>query len=490
MNDLEKASSKKKKNKISKLTNTLFRNALKSNLDMTSLADNKAGLLISINGFILTVGVTASSFAIQNKMMTYAFIAIIITSLGSIILAVLSVKPRSKKSLINKEYLKDYSSLLYYQDMADFNPIDYVDKMKKAVKSEKLSKKELTLHLHILAAGIKKKYFWLKQAYTFFSLGLISSALLIIYALIYVENTPFYNLSNGNVVYNKDNFFNIFEPSAATALPDGNILIAEDTGGTHSLKLVQVDTQGKLSELGDLYLPKDIKKIFKKGIEDIEGIASDHGRIYATTSHSLSKMGNIKESREVLMMFDYEDAAMTNFYAYKNLKEDLSKNLSEHFVSDLLFQNSVNIEGLAFDTKKKVLYLGLRAPLNNANAIIIGITNPEDIFLKQRKAKFTKPFFLNLEGQGIRDIAYDSDKNGFWIISGSSKDRTFTFNLWFLDATTMKVKKIRNHPDIGYAEGITVVHTNDETNALLIVKDDGKKPNKSADYLIIDRDSL
>ena len=48
-------SNKNLENKKSKLVNTYFRNGLKSNLDLMSLADTKAGKLISVNGFILTV---------------------------------------------------------------------------------------------------------------------------------------------------------------------------------------------------------------------------------------------------------------------------------------------------------------------------------------------------------------------------------------------------------------------------------------------------
>jgi hypothetical protein len=97
--------------KYSKLVPTFFKNALRSNLDLTSLDDTKAGILISINGFILTVSVTASGLTIQNTMMTYAFISIILTSLGSIIFAVLAVKPRRKDKLVSKEILKSYRSL-------------------------------------------------------------------------------------------------------------------------------------------------------------------------------------------------------------------------------------------------------------------------------------------------------------------------------------------------------------------------------------------
>ena len=205
--DVDIKEKKSKKLKLSKLVGTFFRNALRSNLDLTSLADTKAGILISINGFILTVSVTASGFVIQNNMMTYAFISIILTSLGSIIFAVLAVKPRTKNKLVGKEHIDNYNSLLYYQDMADLAPKEYSKQMNRVLFSLDESKEEMITHLHILGAEIKKKYFWLKQAYTFFSLGLIVSATLIIYGLLYVEEKSFYDLSKGSVSYKEDKFY-------------------------------------------------------------------------------------------------------------------------------------------------------------------------------------------------------------------------------------------------------------------------------------------
>jgi len=46
----KKEKRKKKKPELSKLVGTFFRNALRSNLDLTALADTKAGILISIHG--------------------------------------------------------------------------------------------------------------------------------------------------------------------------------------------------------------------------------------------------------------------------------------------------------------------------------------------------------------------------------------------------------------------------------------------------------
>lgn len=479
-----------KKEKLSKLSPTFFKNALRSNLDLTALADTKAGILISINGFILTVSVTASGFSSPNALMTYAFISIILTSLGSIIFAVMAVKPRTKDKLVKKEHLEGYSSLLYYQDMADKTPSEYSKKMKEALFSSEESTEEMITHLHILGAEIKKKYFWLKQAYTFFSFGLVVSASLIIYALMDVEKTALYNLSKGNVIYKEGKFYNIFEPSGVATMPDGKVLIVEDESGENAVKLIELEEDGDVVEIGNLYLPKQVKKIFKKEIEDIEAMSADGNIVYAITSHSLSRSRKVRESREKLMMFKYEDGAIADFHVYSDLKKDLYKEFSSYFETTLFSVNDINIEGLSFESVNKTLIIGFRSPVVDGKAILVSILNAQEIFLKGEKPKFAKPMTINLHGLGIRDITFDVKKDGFWIIAGSSNNRDAQFQLWYLDRKSLKVSLVNNHPEIGYGEGITIINEESNVPSLLIVQDNGLKPNKSANYILIDRNSL
>lgn len=481
---------KKKKKKLSSLVSTFFRNALRSNLDLTSLADTKAGILISINGFILTVSVTASGFAIHNPMMTYAFISIILTSLGSIIFAVLAVKPRTKNRLVPKEDLEGYSSLLYYQDMADLEPKEYTKQMKKALFSTKASTQEMITHLHILGAEIKKKYFWLKQAYTFFSFGLIISASLIIYALVYVEQTAFYNLSKGNVVYKEDKFYNVFEPSGATTMPDGKVLLVEDESSASALKLMEVNEDSSIVEVGELYLPKKIKKIFKKDIEDLEAITSDGNIVFGITSHTLNKSNKRKSAREKIIMFTYTEGTIKDFYSYNKLKDALVRRYPELFQNSIFGGENMDIEGLSYDSSSGALLVAFRSPVPKGKAVIIAIENPKEIFLKEQAPRFSKPMMLELNGNGIRDITYDEQKEGYWIIAGSSSERDASFELWFWSKKDANLSPVKNHPDIGYGEGITLVKKNFHRPSLLIVQDNGKKPNKSAGYIMIDRDTL
>ena len=169
--------------KTSKTVETLFRNALKSNLELTSLADTKASILISVNGFILTVMITASGFQMSDPGMVYAFISIILTALFSITFAVLAIRPRFKKHLLRKEHMGEYHSVLYFQDMADQTPENYLTSVMKVISSKGLTQQHIIKHLHMLGSEIKLKYLWLRWAYSVFAIGLIISAVLVIFSL-------------------------------------------------------------------------------------------------------------------------------------------------------------------------------------------------------------------------------------------------------------------------------------------------------------------
>ena len=477
-------SKRKKTKKNSNLINTFFRNALKSNLDLTSLAETKAGILISINGFILTVSVTASSFIAHNDLMTYAFICIILTSLGSIILAVLSVKPRIKEKLVDTEYLAGYSSLLYYQDIAELAPDEYQKRMKKALKSSKESRKEMVSHLHILGSEIKKKYYWLKYAYTYFSLGLVVSAFFMVYAL--VDTNIHQNNQQQHKGYKEGKFYNIFEPSGATTVENNKVLIVEDEGSARPLKLVTFDQKNSVIEVGDLHIPKKLKKAFKKKIDDLEAITADGNTIYACTSHALNRTNKEKKERNKLLRMHYNDESLTDLDVYKKLKKELIKYNPEIFGNKLLGYNPINIEGLSVDPNNHFLYIGFRAPLFNAKAIILPIENPHELFGKHaKKPIFAKPIFIDLDGLGIRAMQYDKLKNGLWIVAGDSNDRVSRFQLYFYDIKTKQTILEKNDIDMGYSEGITIVNNNGK-RFLFAVEDNGKKPNKAANYILID----
>ena len=178
--DQKKVNEKKK----SKSIETFFRNTLRSNLELTSLADTKASILISVNGFILTVIITASGLQAMQDNMIYAFISMIITSVLSILFAVLSILPRYKKEIVPKKYLEDYKSALYFQDISAQSPEEYVSNVKSILQNNDMTRTHIIRHLYMLGSELCKKHHWLRWAYMIFIFGLLVSVSLAIYASI------------------------------------------------------------------------------------------------------------------------------------------------------------------------------------------------------------------------------------------------------------------------------------------------------------------
>lgn len=184
MNNLINKDIEEKKQKKIRLVQTLFRNAARSNLELTSLADSKASILISLNGFILTVIVTASGLQLNSLDMVYPFVAIILTSLITIFCAINAIQPRFKNQFIDKQFLKDEESILYFQDVVLKTPKEYLEETKNIINSDESTKEHLIKHLYILASEIKVKYKWLRRAYMTFTIGLAISAFIVIYSLL------------------------------------------------------------------------------------------------------------------------------------------------------------------------------------------------------------------------------------------------------------------------------------------------------------------
>jgi len=487
--NVEQSEKKEKKRSDNRLASTFFRNGLRSNLDLTSLADNKAGILISINGFILTVSVTASGLIIHSPAMTRAFVAIIVTSLISIILAVFALKPRRKEEIVPKDYLQEQFSLLYYQDMVHLSPPEYEKRVKAILKSARKTKEEMIHHLHILGSEIDKKYYWLKRAYLFFSAGLMVSAAMVINALLFVEKNAYYPLVSGKIFYKKGTFYNIFEPSGAVTLPDGRVLLVEDENSAKGLKLVEFDEEGKLVELGNLYVPKKYKKLFKR-VDDLEGATADGSLVYLTTSFSPDRENKESPKRQKLLVFEYEDGAVKRAWVFNGLKASLQKRFPALFTRSPLLKSALNIEGLAYENESQRLWLGLRSPLQSQKAVLIAVENPREVLIKGAEPLFGEPLFLDLDGRGVRGLCYDDKRHGFWVLAGSVDERKGSFGLYFYDLRRHRLKRIKDAPDLGFAEGVTVVLRHSGAPALLIVDDNGKKPNKPATYYMINKGGL
>ena len=469
---------KEKKTKESRTVETFFRNALRANLDLTSLVDSKASILISVNGFILTVLVTAAGVYLKNTEMVYPFISIIITALLSIFLATLAIYPRSKEQLTKNEFTKEFESVLYFQDMSKMYSADYVNKVKAILTDKEETYAHIIKHFHILGTEISVKYTWLKRAYAVFIIGLLIGSCLTIFSMIKIKDHS-KSINTLQMIY---------EPSGATQLNNGNVLLVEDES-SNSIHIVEPQSDNTLKDVGVPRMSKKTKKLFRKNIRDLEGLTNDRkGHIFAITSYSTNKSHKRKKARENLVRFEYHNGKIEHVMLYHTLLHDLSllhptfkKAIDDE--KSISRKKQINIEALTYDKKRDSLLIGFRAPLINKKSAIAVLKNPNRIFDRGEKAHFSDLILLDLQGKGIRGMAWDEKKQGYWITAGNVGSRKHQgFELWFWDPKSKKLIKEKIESNLGYAEAISIL----KDGRLLLVNDDGSIGIKGATYRFID----
>ncbi len=287
-----------------------------------------------------------------------------------------------------------------------------------------------------------------------------------------------------------DRFLDIYEPSGVLYLSNGDVLIIEDDG-RNPLHLISIADHSGFDFSGPFVTMK-----LSTPVDDLEGITLGRDEtVFLITSFSLDKKKKRKKKRQRLIQFQIKDDQVVHELHFDNLLPYLIQQLNkeEHF--DAGGTDTLNIEGITFDTEMKRLLIGLRSPLTKGKAIIVVLENPYDIF-----SGTTPPLFavnnivVDLDGGGVRGITYDHSLN-LYLISNEVENKKGKLRpgLWAWDGNSAhkpirislpKMKGIKN------IEGITPI-TLGANHFLLLVCDDGdKKKGKGGHYIIIDAGSL
>jgi hypothetical protein len=294
----------------------------------------------------------------------------------------------------------------------------------------------------------------------------------------------------------------IYEPSAAEQMPDGRIFVIEDEVA-HSLAILSINEDGTF-EVERLDPESFLETASDDGIpEDFEGIAVDNdGYVYITTSHSRETDGKAYPHREKLIRFKMEGNKPIDMAVYGNLLADLSAyhiHLEDSAaILNVKDEGGLNIEGIAFDSDKEKLLVGLRSPQYEGEAIILTINNVKEIFEQGAKAIIEEEaVLLDLDGGGVRGIAYMPKLKGYLVISGpSNRDRSINFGLWFwsgdIEDEAVRVSIPGPAETINLTECVSPIQFAGKER-ILLVRDDGKKKKKgarNAHYIFLTYDQL
>lgn len=506
----------------SKAVETMFRNALRTELDLIALAATKANIMISLNGVIISALMISGAFIfVSSAVFLVPAGMFMFTAAASIFFAILAAAPEKAnyfsgffawgKAWFKKEasrqdlseYLfkanqfggDDKVNLLINKDRMRLTREEYWRQMQELMRDRDETYHSMSDQLYWLGQIAARNFKMLSISYSLFRWGMLISvltsialkSLLFFYPTAIGETAPL--LSAGGLGTLTD----VYEPSAVQQLPDGRVLVVEDEE-QRAMNILSVEPDGSLSE--NRVASLQMTRGFGRKLNDLEGLsADDKGFIYAITSHSADTSGHRDPNREQLLRFRVSGNVPTEISDVTNLRDALttSESLKSEFIKALNVPfdfDTLDIEGLAFDNTTGNLMLGLRTPLAGNRSVIIPIENLEAMFSQKAAPQFGTPIFLDLGGGGIRSLYFDAVLSQFVIaneITNAAGDNKAQIWTW---SGNIKDKPVKlDAPELNALKNIEAIDsiTANGTIKMLFMADEGDaKKGIHARYVMLD----
>lgn len=178
---------------------TLYRAVYRNHINLSSIADGKANMMISINTVILSVIITlsgaglsySSAYIVENLRFVVPIFSLLISSLLSVVFAVLSARPDvTEKEVENMENLNTKRiSLLYFGNFVNVELSAFLEYLQNLKMDQSELYDSMSIDLYYLGFVLKKKYKLVSISYNIFMIGLIVAVTSFIFIFIYSQQS-------------------------------------------------------------------------------------------------------------------------------------------------------------------------------------------------------------------------------------------------------------------------------------------------------------
>lgn len=170
---------------------TMFRTSYRQHVDLSGLADNKANIMISINGIMISILIASISPKVDsNAFLILPTSVLLLACLISLVFAILSARPRvSSEEVTLEDVREERANILFFGNFVNMRPDDYLQGMKELVVDADGLYISMMKDIYSLGGVLAKKFRLLRIAYTVFMIGLALGVILFIGVYIYITIT-------------------------------------------------------------------------------------------------------------------------------------------------------------------------------------------------------------------------------------------------------------------------------------------------------------
>ena len=173
--DSEPNHEKIKKPSAERAADSMFRSAYRVQMDLTALADNKANMMISINGIVMSIIIASVAPKLDsNPWLLLPTVVLLIGNMVSMVFAVMAARPRVKSPALNPPIpQKPGGNLLFFGTFANMREDDFVAAMSHLMEERMPVYETMMRNIYGIGTVLFRKFVLLQLAYTSFMIALV-----------------------------------------------------------------------------------------------------------------------------------------------------------------------------------------------------------------------------------------------------------------------------------------------------------------------------
>lgn len=186
-----KASEKGEDFKPGRGVETMYRATYRTHVNLSSIADNKANIMLSVNAIVLSVVVANLATKLDsNPHLVVPTIILVGVCLASLFYAIQATRPKVTEGKSSLEDIKARrSNLLFFGNFYSMPIDDFHYGMMEMIRDEDFLYSSMTRDLYYLGVVLAKKYTFLRICYNIFLYGIIVAVLAFLIAIVYHNAT-------------------------------------------------------------------------------------------------------------------------------------------------------------------------------------------------------------------------------------------------------------------------------------------------------------
>lgn len=170
---------------------TMYRATYRTHVNLSSIADNKANIMLSVNAIVLSVVVANLATKLDsNPHLVIPTIILVGVCLCSLFYAIQATRPKVTEGKSSMEDIKARrSNLLFFGNFYSMPIDDFHYGMMEMIRDEDFLYSSMTRDLYYLGVVLAKKYTFLRICYNIFLFGIIVAVIAFLVAIVYHNAT-------------------------------------------------------------------------------------------------------------------------------------------------------------------------------------------------------------------------------------------------------------------------------------------------------------